>query len=119
MSSLSDKEINVTLSKIRNEYEEGAKKYGNKIYNIESFNDRYREALQNRQDLSNYLLLEINILEDIKNRLRERELEKERKEAEEKKPLKNILRNIFMLKPKKRYLIYPELLRNYTIVFAL
>ena len=72
MSSLSDKEINVTLSKIRNEYEEGAKKYGNKIYNIESFNDRYREALQNRQDLSNYLLLEINILEDIKNRLRER-----------------------------------------------
>ena len=45
MSSLSDKEINVTLSKIRNEYEEGAKKYGNKIYNIESFNDRYREAL--------------------------------------------------------------------------
>ena len=46
MSSLSDKEINVTLSKIRNEYEEGAKKYGNKIYNIESFNDRYREAFK-------------------------------------------------------------------------
>lgn len=93
MSSLSDKEINVTLSKIRNEYEEGAKKYGNKIYNIESFNDRYREALQNRQDLSNYLLLEINILEDIKNRLRERELEKERKEAEEKKAKENSFMN--------------------------
>ena len=41
MPSLSDKEINATLSKIRNEYEEGAKKYGNKIYNVETFNNRY------------------------------------------------------------------------------
>lgn len=82
MPSLSDKEINATLSKIRNEYEEGAKKYGNKIYNVETFNNRYREALQNRQDLSNFLLIEMNILEDIKNTLRERELEQERREAE-------------------------------------
>ena len=72
MPSLSDKEINATLSKIRNEYEEGAKKYGNKIYNVETFNNRYREALQNRQDLSNFLLIEMNILEDIKNTLRAR-----------------------------------------------
>ena len=93
MSGLSDKEINATLSKIRGEYEEGAKKYGTKIYNVENFNNRYREALETRQELSNYLLLEINILEDIKNRLRERELEKERKEAEEKKAKENSFMN--------------------------
>ena len=93
MPSLSDKEINTTLSKIRNEYEEGAKKYGNKIYNVETFNNRYREALQNRQDLSNFLLIEMNILEDIKNTLRERELEQERREAEEKKAKENSFMN--------------------------
>ena len=93
MPDLSDKEINAALSKIRGEYEEGAKKYGNKIYNVENFNNRYREALQTRQDLSNYFLLEINILEDIKNRLRERELEKERMEAEEKKAKENSFMN--------------------------
>ena len=93
MPSLSDKEINATLSKIRNEYEEGAKKYGNKIYNVETFNNRYREALQNRQDLSNFLLIEMNILEDIKNTLRERELEQERREAEEKKAKENSFMN--------------------------
>ena len=54
MASLSDKEINATLTRIRTEYEQGAEKYGSKIYNVNSFNDRYREALQNRQDLSNF-----------------------------------------------------------------
>lgn len=93
MPSLSDKEINATLSKIRGEYDEGAKKYGDKIYNVESFNNRYREALKTRQDLSNFLLLEINILEDIKNTLRERELEQERKQAEEKKAKENSFMN--------------------------
>ncbi|WP_241033615.1 hypothetical protein [Brachyspira hampsonii] len=90
MASLSDKEINATLTKIRTEYEQGAEKYGNKIYNVNSFNDRYREALQNRQDLSNFLIVEIKILEDIKTTLRERELERQRKKLKKKK-LKKIL----------------------------
>ena len=79
MASLSDKEINATLTKIRTEYEHGAEKYGSKIYNVNSFNDRYREALQNRQDLSNFLIVEIKILEDIKTTLRDRELENSRR----------------------------------------
>ena len=89
MASLSDKEINTTLAKIRREYEQGAEKYGNKIYNLNSFNDRYREALQNRQDLSNFLIVEIKILEDIKTTLRDRELERQRKKAEEEKAKEN------------------------------
>lgn len=93
MPSLSDREITVTLSKIRSEYDEGAKRYGNKIYNVESFNERYREALQTRQDLSNFLLVEIKILEDIKNTLRERELEQEKRKAEEEKAKENSFMN--------------------------
>ena len=34
MASLSDKEINAALTKIRSEYEKGAEKYGSKIYNV-------------------------------------------------------------------------------------
>ena len=83
MAGLSDKEINATLARIRSDYEKGAEKYGNKIYNVNSFNDRYREALQNRQDISNFLIVEIKILEDIKTTLRDRELERQRKKAEE------------------------------------
>ncbi|ADG72743.1 hypothetical protein R4K54_02500 [Brachyspira murdochii] len=93
MASLSDKEINATLAKIRREYEQGAEKYGNKIYNLSSFNDRYREALQNRQDLSNFLIVEIKILEDIKTTLRDRELERQRKKAEEEKAKENSFMN--------------------------
>ena len=89
MASLSDKEINAALAKIRREYEQGAEKYGSKIYNVNSFNDRYREALQNRQDLSNFLIVEIKILEDIKTTLRDRELERQRKKAEEEKAKEN------------------------------
>ena len=66
------------------------RKHGSKIYNVNSFNDRYREALQNRQDLSNFLIVEIKILEDIKTTLRDRELERQRRKAEEEK-LKKIL----------------------------
>lgn len=93
MASLSDKEINATLTKIRTEYEQGAEKYGSKIYNVNSFNDRYREALQNRQDLSNFLIVEIKILEDIKTTLRDRELERQRKKAEEEKAKENSFMN--------------------------
>ena len=93
MASLSDREINTTLAKIRHEYEQGAEKYGNKIYNLNSFNDRYREALQNRQDLSNFLIVEIKILEDIKTTLRDRELERQRKKAEEEKAKENSFMN--------------------------
>ncbi|WP_295162258.1 hypothetical protein [uncultured Brachyspira sp.] len=93
MAGLSDKEINSTLTRIRTEYERGAEKYGNKIYNINGFNDRYREALQNRQDLSNFLIVEIKILEDIKTTLRDRELERQRKKVEEEKAKENSFMN--------------------------
>ena len=93
MAGLSDKEINATLARIRSDYEKGAEKYGNKIYNVNSFNDRYREALQNRQDISNFLIVEIKILEDIKTTLRDRELERQRKKAEEEKAKENSFMN--------------------------
>ncbi|WP_295155501.1 hypothetical protein [uncultured Brachyspira sp.] len=93
MASLSDKEIKATLTKIRTEYEKGAEKYGSKIYNVNSFNDRYREALQNRQDLSNFLIVEIKILEDIKTTLRDRELERQKRKIDEEKAKENSFMN--------------------------
>lgn len=84
MAGLSEKEINSTLAKIRKDYDEGAEKYGNRIYNLMAFNDRYREALKTRQDLSNFLLAEIRVLEDIKASLIERDLQKQKqKQADE------------------------------------
>ncbi len=93
MPNLSNKEINTTLNKIRTSYMEGAEKYGDKIYNIDAFNNRYREALENRQDLSSFLLLELQILEDIKTTLRDREIEQERRKAEEEKMKENSFMN--------------------------
>ena len=93
MASLSDKEVNSALSKIRGEYESGAEKYGNKIYNLNAFNDRYREALLNRQDISNFLIVELKILEDIKTTLKNRELERQMKKAEEEKAKENSFMN--------------------------
>lgn len=93
MPSLSDKEINSTLSKIRSEYSEGAEKYGEKVYNVDAFNDRYRKALEGREDLSSFLLLEIQILEDIKTALKEREIEKQKKKLEEEKAKENSFMN--------------------------
>lgn len=89
MPGLSDKEINATLAKIRKDYAEGAERYGSRIYNVDSFNNRYREALENRQDLSSFLLLELKILEDIKTTLMQKEEEAQRKKVEEEKAKEN------------------------------
>lgn len=93
MSGLSEKEINTTLSKIRKDYESGIEKYGSRAYDLMAFNDRYREALKNRQDLSSFLLAEIRVLEDIKTALMEKDLEKQRQKQTEEEAKQNSFMN--------------------------
>lgn len=69
MARLSEKEITETLSKIRLTYEEGAAKYGAGFYNLEAFNDRYRLALNNKSDVSTFLMAEYQALGDIKSKI--------------------------------------------------
>lgn len=86
MSKLNEKEINLTLEKIRKEHLDGLEKYKMGMYNLEAFNDRYRDALSNRHDLSIFLMDEVKALDEIRNAiLKRKEINKkieERKEYE-------------------------------------
>lgn len=93
MPSMSEKEITATLLKIRKEYEDGAAKYNSNAYNIEAFNERYRAALVNKQNLTAFLLAETRVLEDIKVTLMEIENEKRKKKEEEELASQNSFMN--------------------------
>lgn len=86
MAKLSGKEINLMLVKIRREHEHGLETTRVDMYNVDAFNDRYRDALLNRHDLSTFLMDEVKVLDTIKSNILEREEArkkiKERKEYE-------------------------------------
>lgn len=73
MSKLNGKEINLMLAKIRREHEHGLETTGVEMYNIEAFNDRYRNALLDRHNLSTFLMDEVKVLDEIKSKILERE----------------------------------------------
>ncbi|MCL2025402.1 MAG: hypothetical protein FWG92_01180 [Leptospirales bacterium] len=60
-------EINLIVSKIRETYQDYAKKYG-QSFQQDSFEERYQLAIKNRMELEGFLLSEIAFLEKLKEK---------------------------------------------------
>ncbi len=64
--SLSQKEIEVLIEKLRGKYLESAKKFSPRWFDINAFNDRLSMAVRNRMNLEGFILAEITNFEKIR-----------------------------------------------------
>jgi len=62
------KEIDQTVSKIRETYLDYAKMYGKKSFQQDGFEERYQLAIKNRMEMEGFLLSEIAFLEKLKEK---------------------------------------------------
>jgi hypothetical protein len=75
--ALSKEEFTKLLQKIRDLYDEYAKKYSPKWFDRNSFEERYRMSLSHRMDIEAFLLAEIANFEKIRERYEKKKKEKE------------------------------------------
>jgi len=73
---LTPEEVKVVLSKIRSKYEKIITEFKKSRIIVENFDERYISALRNRQDVSIFLMAEIEVVEELYKK------EKENKEKE-------------------------------------
>lgn len=74
---LSSNEIEGLVKKLRENYEEYAKKYSPKWFDIEQFNERYLHAVRRGMNLEGFILAEISTFEKLKERYEKRKKAKE------------------------------------------
>ncbi len=67
--TLKQKEIDRAIAKLKNLYKEYASVYGNRIFNLKAFEDRYLDALKNKRDIRAFLHAEVSIFEELKTRV--------------------------------------------------
>ena len=65
----SHKDIDRAIEKLKNLYGKYAGQYGQRIFNLEGFENRYRDALKNKINLSAFLHAEILAFEELKRRV--------------------------------------------------
>ncbi len=78
--SLSNKEIDQLINKVREKYRDSYREYKSRLFNAEAFEDRLQAALRKRMNLEGFILAEIANFEHLKQRLEE---EKNPKKTEE------------------------------------
>lgn len=62
-------DIDEAIQKLKNKYREYLEEYGTKIFNLQSFEERYRNALANKIDLNTFLLAEIEVFKELKKKV--------------------------------------------------
>ncbi len=85
MAKLTKNEVDSLVTKIRQKFNEYAKKYGANKFQVEKFNSRYIDALKLKVDLEHFLYAEISALEQLakdiddtkKNKLEEIKIRRE------------------------------------------
>ena len=63
------------IQKLKNQYREYSESYGAKIFNLQSFEERYRNALDNKIDLYTFLLAEIDVFNELKKKVEKTDTE--------------------------------------------
>jgi len=89
MGKLSNSEIDKLIEKIRKKYVDAAKVHGENRFNVKALNERYFNALRNRIDMQTFLYAEVLAFDDIIN-----EIEKERKDLEDRAKIRKQLEEI-------------------------
>ena len=69
---LSNEEIDLLISKLRNKYAYYAQKYTAQWFNLQAFEERLEMAIDNRMNLEGFILAEIKNFEDIRERYEKR-----------------------------------------------
>jgi hypothetical protein len=65
-------DIDAAIKKLKSSYREYAAVYGERVFNIQGFEDRYHEALVNRVNLASFLQAEITVFRELKRRAESR-----------------------------------------------
>lgn len=77
MSMLSDSEIEILISKLRNKYDTYAAQYSPRWFNKEAFEERLQVALRNKIDLEAFIVAEIAHFETLRKRFDEKKNERQ------------------------------------------
>lgn len=72
---LQDNEIEILIAKLRNKYDEYARKYNPRWFNKEAFEERLQAALRSKIDLEAFIIAEIAHFETIRKRYEEKKSE--------------------------------------------
>ena len=62
-------DIDEAIQKLKNQYREYSEEYGTKIFSLQSFEERYRNALANKIDLYTFMLAEIEVFNELKKKV--------------------------------------------------
>ena len=69
-------DVDAVIRKLKSLYAKYAEVYGEKTFNLQAFENRYRDALLNKVDLTNFCHAEITVFEELKKRVGKRETNK-------------------------------------------
>ena len=73
---LSDAEVTSIINKLKEEYDKYAELHGGTFFNRKSFKDRYVQAIRKGMDLSAFAYGEIELFDDLKKKLEQKQEEK-------------------------------------------
>ncbi|HEB32562.1 MAG TPA: hypothetical protein ENI15_17090 [Spirochaetes bacterium] len=74
-------DIDEAIQKLKNQYREYSEEHGTKIFNLQSFEERYRNALANKIDLNTFLLAEIEVFKELKKKITKPDAEEKKNTA--------------------------------------
>jgi len=66
-------DVDAVIYKLKSLYRKYAETYGAKIFNLQAFEGRYRDALREKVNLTNFCHAEITVFEELKKRVERRE----------------------------------------------
>jgi hypothetical protein len=61
--------VDAVIGKLKSLYKSYAERYGTKIFNLQAFEQRYRDALLHKIDLTNFCHAEITVFEELKKKV--------------------------------------------------
>jgi hypothetical protein len=68
-------DVDGVVRKLKTLYGQYADLYGSKLFNLQAFQQRYRDALTNRVNLASFCHAEITVFEELKRRVQKKETE--------------------------------------------
>jgi hypothetical protein len=72
---IKSQDIDEAIQKLKNKYREYSEEYGGKIFNLQSFEERYRNALSTKIDLNTFLSAEIEVFRELEKKVQKSENE--------------------------------------------
>jgi hypothetical protein len=76
---IKSEDIDEAIQKLKNKYREYSEEYGTKIFNLRSFEERYRNALASKINLNTFLSAEIEVFRELEKKVRTQDVERDKK----------------------------------------